>query len=65
MTWDDFAEYADFTRDLLAAEETAFEAGQSVDDAVAALALPPRYQDYGMDGARGAVEAIYGELAAR
>ena len=65
MTWDDLAEYADFTRDLLAAVETAFEAGQNVDDAVAALALPPRYQDYGMDGARAAVEAIYGELAAR
>ena len=41
MTWDDLAEYADFTRDLLAAVETAFEAGQNVDDAVAALALPP------------------------
>ena len=65
MTWADLDEYADFTRDLLAAVETAYEAGTSVDDAVAALALPSRYEGYEMDGLRAAVEAIYAELAAR
>jgi cyclase len=64
-TWEDFEEYADFTRDLRAAVEAAHRAGKSVDDAVATLALPARYDDYEMDGARATVEAMYEELAAR
>ena len=65
MTWDDVAEYADFNRDFLAAVEAAYEAGRSVDEAAATLALPERYRDYGMEHARANVEAIYAELDAR
>lgn len=65
VTWDDVAEYGDFTRDFLAAVDEAFRAGASVDDAAAALRLPDRFADYGMDLARTNVEAIYNELAVR
>ena len=61
-TWDDFREYAAFTRDLLDAARTAFEAGRSVDEAVAGLDLQPRYPDYDLAGAGRAVQAIYDEL---
>ncbi len=65
VTWDDVAEYGDFTRDFLATVDEAFRAGTSVDAAAAALRLPDRYAAYGMDLARANVEAIYNELAAR
>ncbi len=61
-TWDDFREYAAFTRDLLDGARTAFEAGRSVDEAVAGLDLQPRYPDYDLSGAGRAVQAIYDEL---
>ena len=64
-TWQDFEEYADFTRDFLAAVEEAFRAGKSVDEAAETLALPDRYAEYGMEHARANVEAIYDELATR
>lgn len=62
MTWKDFVEYADFTRDFLAAVRDAIGAGKSVDEAVATLKLPERYKDYGMEHAKANVEAIYKEL---
>ena len=65
MTWEDLEEYADFNRDFLAATEEAFQAGLSVDEAAAALELPERYRDYGMEHARANIEAIYDELANR
>ena len=64
-TWDDLVEYADFTRDFLAAVEEAFRAGQSAAAAVASLQLPERYADYDMERASAGVAAIYAELAAR
>ncbi len=65
MTWDDLEEYADFNRDFLAATERAFRAGLSADEAAAALELPERYKDYGMEHAKANIEAIYDELANR
>ena len=65
MTWEDLEEYADFNRDFLAATERAFRAGLSADEAAAALELPERYKDYGMEHAKANVEAIYDELANR
>jgi len=62
MSWKDFVEYADFTRDFLAAVRDAIVAGKSVDEAVASLKLPDRYKDYGMEHAKANVEAIYKEL---
>ena len=63
MSWDDLEEYADFTREFLAAVETAFRAGRSADETAADLRLPARYADYGMEHAPATVEAIYAELA--
>ena len=65
MTWEDLEEYADFNRDFLAATERAFRAGLSADEAAAALELPERYNDYGMEHAKANIEAIYDELANR
>jgi glyoxylase-like metal-dependent hydrolase (beta-lactamase superfamily II) len=65
MRWSDVAEYADFTRDFLAAVREARAAGKTAADATAGLALPERYKDYDMRNARGAVDAIYSEIAAR
>lgn len=62
MTWKDFVEYAEFTRDFLAAVRDAIKAGKSVDEAVATMKLPERYKDYGMERAKANVEAIYNEL---
>ena len=62
MSWDDLEEYADFTREFLAAVETAFRAGRSAAEAAAGLRLPARYADYGMEHAAASVEAIYAEL---
>ena len=62
MSWDDLEEYADFTREFLAAVETAFRAGRSAGDAAADLRLPARYADYGTEHAQATVEAIYAEL---
>ena len=65
MTWEDLEEYVDFNRDFLAATERAFRAGLSADEAAAALELPERYKDYGMEHAKANIEAIYDELANR
>ena len=65
MTWEDLEEYADFNRDFLVAAERAFRAGLSADEAAAALELPERYKDYGMEHAKANIEAIYDELANR
>ncbi len=62
MNWDDLADYADFTRELLDAARAGFDAGQNVDQAVAALDLPDRFAEYDMEGVHAFVEAIYAEL---
>lgn len=64
-TWQDFVEYADFTRAFVAAVEEAFDAGRSAGEAAAGLALPARYAEYDMARAEATIEAIYAELAAR
>ena len=65
LTWDDLAEYAAFTRDLVTAVERAFTAGRSAAEAAAGLALPDRYAEYDMTGLPAAVDVLYAELAAR
>ncbi len=65
LTWPEVQEYADFTRDLVAAIRAAATAGKTIDQAVAGLALPERYKAYDMSGARGFFEAAYQELGVR
>ena len=64
-TWQDFVEYAEFTREFVGAAEAAFEAGRSAAEAAASLTLAERYAAYDMERAEAAIEAIYAELAAR
>jgi glyoxylase-like metal-dependent hydrolase (beta-lactamase superfamily II) len=65
MTWDDLAEYADFNAAFLASVRASYEAGRSIEEAVAGLDLPERYAGYDLGRARANVEAIYNELAGR
>jgi glyoxylase-like metal-dependent hydrolase (beta-lactamase superfamily II) len=62
MTWADLEEYADFTRDFLAAVREAKAAGRTATQAAASLTLPARYAAYDMTRAADAVAAIYREL---
>jgi len=61
-TWDEFREYADFTREFAAAARAAWKGGRTVEQAVSELRLPDKYKDYRMDGARAAIETIFAEL---
>jgi len=61
-TMRDLEEYAEFTRDFLAAVREAFQAGKSADETAAELKLPERYKAYGMERTRQSVQAIYAEL---
>ena len=65
LTWDDLREYADFNRDFLAAVQTAFDAGKSVDQAMTTLRLPEEYANYDMERAGENVQIIYDELGTR
>jgi glyoxylase-like metal-dependent hydrolase (beta-lactamase superfamily II) len=61
-TWNDFREYADFTRDFVAAATAAWKNGRTAEQAAAELKLPDKYKNYRMDGARAAIETIFAEL---
>jgi glyoxylase-like metal-dependent hydrolase (beta-lactamase superfamily II) len=45
-TWNDFRDYADFTRDFVAYAESARKAGKSVDQAASEYRVPDRYRGY-------------------
>jgi len=62
MRWADLQEYADFTRDFVAAAEAAMKAGKNVDEAVSALKLPEKYKDYNMTNLKADVQRVYDEL---
>jgi glyoxylase-like metal-dependent hydrolase (beta-lactamase superfamily II) len=62
ITMADLEEYSNFTRDFLAAVQTAFKAGKTVDEAVSSLQLSERYPAYNFDNARAGVQVIYAEL---
>src|SRR5262249_56381247 len=62
MHWADLQEYADFTRDFVAAAEAAMKAGKNVDEVVSALKLPEKYKDYNMTNLKADVQRVYDEL---
>jgi glyoxylase-like metal-dependent hydrolase (beta-lactamase superfamily II) len=64
-SWADLQEYAEFTRDLLAAVRKARDAGQTAAQATAGLKLPERYAAYDMSQAAAYVQAVYRELGSR
>jgi glyoxylase-like metal-dependent hydrolase (beta-lactamase superfamily II) len=61
MTWNDFKEYGEFVRDLVAAIEQAKKAGKTEEQAVAELKLPEKYKDYNMGRVKANVTAVYSE----
>jgi glyoxylase-like metal-dependent hydrolase (beta-lactamase superfamily II) len=61
MTWNDFKEYGDFIRELVAAIEQAKKAGKTEEQAVADLKLPEKYKDYNMGRLKANVTAVYSE----
>ncbi|MGH9844919.1 MAG: MBL fold metallo-hydrolase [Blastocatellia bacterium] len=62
MSWNDFKEYGDFMRELVAAVEQAKKDGKTADQAGADLKLPEKYKDYNMGRLKGNITAIYSEL---
>ena len=65
MTPADLREYADFTREFMAAAEAARKAGKTVDEAAKELKLPDRYREYVMTNARADIQRLYDERAGR
>jgi cyclase len=63
MTWNDFKEYGDFIRDLVAAVEQAKKNGKTADEAAAEIKMPEKYNGYNMGRLKGNVTAIYSELS--
>jgi cyclase len=61
-TWKAFVEFGEFNAAFLAAVQQAFDAGKTVDEAVAGLTLPDQFKDYGMQNAKDNVAKIYAEL---
>ena len=57
-----FVEFGEFNAAFLAAVRQAFDAGKTVDEAVAGLTLPEKFKDYGMQNAKDNVAKIYAEL---
>ena len=62
MTWTDFQEFAEFSRDLLAVVRESFTAGKTAAETAAALKLPAKYAAYDLTQARAYVDAVYKEL---
>jgi cyclase len=68
MTWNDFREFAEFTKDFVAWGTNEMDAGKSVDVAAAEYKVPPRFAGYlaGFAGQPGGVKAglqvLYSEL---
>jgi glyoxylase-like metal-dependent hydrolase (beta-lactamase superfamily II) len=61
MTWNDFKEYGDFIRELVAAVEQAKKAGKTADQTAADLKLPEKYKDYNMGRLKANIATIYSE----
>ena len=61
-TWNDFREYAEFTREFVDAVTAAWKNGRTAEQAAAELRMPEKYKDYRLDGAKALIETIFTEL---
>jgi glyoxylase-like metal-dependent hydrolase (beta-lactamase superfamily II) len=61
MTWNDFKEYGEFVRDLVAAVEQAKKSGKTEEQAAADLKLPEKYKDYNLGRLKADITVIYSE----
>ncbi len=62
MTWNDFKEYGEFMRDMVAAVEMAKKSGKTAEQIAESIKLPEKYKDYNMGRLKADVAVIYGEL---
>lgn len=62
MTWNDFKEYTEFVRDMVAAVEAAKKSGKTAEQIADSLKLPEKYKDYNLGRLKADVAVIYGEL---
>jgi cyclase len=60
--WNAFIEFGQFMDAFVGAARAAVTSGKSVDDAAAAISLPPQYKDYDMQRLKTDVEVIATEL---
>ena len=61
-TWNDFQEYAQFTREFVDAVTAGWKNGRTTEQIAAELRMPEKYKDYRLDGAKAIVETIFSEL---
>jgi hypothetical protein len=62
MTWNDFKEYTEFIRDMVAAIGQAKKEGKSEDQAATDLKLPEKYKSYNLGRLKADIKTIYTEL---
>jgi hypothetical protein len=61
-TWNEFREYAEFTREFVDAVIAAWKKGRTAEQVAAELRMPEKYKDYRLDGAKVMIETIFTEL---
>lgn len=62
MTWNDFKEYTEFVRDMVAAVEQAKKSGKTPEQIADSFTLPEKYKGYNLGRLKADVGVIYGEL---
>jgi len=67
LKWDDFKEYAEFSKEFVAWAQAEMKAGKTVDQAAAEYKIPERFKGYtmsvgGWGGAKANTQAVYDEL---
>jgi cyclase len=60
--WNDFREYAAFTREFVDAATVAWKNGRTAEQAADELKMPEKYKAYRLDGAKAMIETIFNEL---
>ncbi len=61
-TWNDFQEYAEFTREFVDVVTASWKNGRTAEQAAAELKLPDQYKNYRLDEAKATIEMIFTEL---
>ena len=60
--WNDFREYAEFTREFVDAVTAAWKNGRTAEQVATELRMPEKYKDYRLDGAKAMIETVFNEL---
>jgi cyclase len=65
VKWAELQEYQDFTREFVASAQASMKAGKTIEQAVAEMKLPAKYNSYDMANARNDVQRVYEESKTR